>query len=204
MCCQKRKYQRTKPAGPRSLKSDIREGVRKYKEKAASEAQIKADINYLKQCTATAAIGNVNSPTKAIRAQLANTAIAQKPVTQPAQNDPFGGPSGGGGNLFNMKAARPPATEAEKAILKASITLYPIQPETPDGEAKYLDQLRTWRRVSGDAHVTKATGFPLRPGGAQVGSGECYNCGRTGHRRVDCQTTGTGKIPQPDYMFPIS
>jgi hypothetical protein len=41
----------------------IREGVRKYKEKMAHEAQIKADISFLKQRTANAAtIGNVNSP----------------------------------------------------------------------------------------------------------------------------------------------
>ena len=44
----------------------IREGVRKYKEKAASEAQMKANINYLKQRTANATAGNTNSPTKAI------------------------------------------------------------------------------------------------------------------------------------------
>jgi hypothetical protein len=52
----------------------IREGVRKHKEKAASNAQMKADINLLKQRTAGAAI---NSPTKAIQTQLANTAISQ-------------------------------------------------------------------------------------------------------------------------------
>ena len=58
----------------------IREGVRKYKEKAANDAQVKADINFLKQCIANTAIGNLNSPTKAIRTQLASTAISQQPV----------------------------------------------------------------------------------------------------------------------------
>jgi hypothetical protein len=41
----------------------ICEGVRKYREKAASDAQVKADINLLKQRTAGAV---ANSPTKAI------------------------------------------------------------------------------------------------------------------------------------------
>ena len=42
----------------------IREGVRKYKDKAASDAQVKANINLLKQRTANTTA--VNSPTKAI------------------------------------------------------------------------------------------------------------------------------------------
>ena len=54
----------------------IRKGVRKYKEKAASDAQMKADINLLKQRTAGATPGN--SPTKGIRNQLANTTITQQ------------------------------------------------------------------------------------------------------------------------------
>jgi hypothetical protein len=176
----------------------IREGVRKHKEKAANDAQMKADINLLKQRTAGSAI---NSPTKAIRTQLASTAISQQPTNRPAQSDPFSGFRGGGGNLFNTKAARPPATETEKAALRASLALYPIQPETPEGEAAYLDQLRTWRRINGDNHVSRTTGFPLRPGGAPPGSGECYNCGHTGHRRIDCQAANTQKLPLLEAIF---
>lgn len=179
----------------------IHEGVRKYKEKAASDAQVKADINFLKQRTANTNLGNVNSPTKTIRNQLANTMITQQPVGKTTQGDPFSSVGGGGGNLFNTRSPRPPATEAEKAILKASLALYPIQPDTPEGNAAYREQLRTWRRINGDNPVSKATGFPLRPGGAPPGSGECYNCGRTGHRRINCQTTGNDKIPQLEATF---
>ena len=179
----------------------IREGVRKYKEKAASDAQMKADISLLKQRTANAAMGNVDSPTKTIRTQLADTAISQPLNNRPAQSDPFGGSGGGGGNLFGTRPARPPATEAEKTALKASLALYPSQPDTREGEAAYLDQLRTWRRANGDSNVSRTTGFPLRPGGAPPGSGECYNCGRTGHRRIHCQATGPKKIPQLEATF---
>ena len=111
----------------------IREGIRKHKEKVASDAQVKADINLLKQRT-TNAMGNVNSPTKAIRTQLANTAISQQPAAQPTQSNPFSNTGGGGGNLFNARPARPPVTEDEKTTLRASLSLYPIQPETTEGE----------------------------------------------------------------------
>jgi hypothetical protein len=177
----------------------IREGVRKHKEKVASEAQMKADISLLKQRTAGVAMGNVNSPTKAIRTQLASTAISQQMGNR--QGDPFGGSGGGGGNLFGARMVRPPATEAEKAALRTSLALYPCQPDTQEGEAAYLDQLRAWRRVNGENHISKTTGFPLRPGGAPPGSGECYNCGHTGHRRIDCRAIGSKKIPQLEATF---
>jgi hypothetical protein len=179
----------------------IQEGVRKYKEKAANDAQVKADINFLKQRTANATAGSINSPTKAIRTQLASTAISQPSINRAAQGDTFSGSRGGGGNLFNNRATRPPASEAEKTMLKVSLALYPCQPETPEGEAAYLEQLRAWRRTNGDNPVSKTTGFPLRPGGAPPSSGECYNCGQTGHQRIDCQATGPKKIPQLEATF---
>jgi hypothetical protein len=179
----------------------IREGVRKYKEKADNDAQMKADITLLKQRTAGANAGNFNSPTKAIRTQLANTAISQQPAARTGRGDMFSGQSGGGGNLFNTRTPRPPATEAEKATLRTSLALYPIQLETSEGNAIYLGQLRTWRQINGDNPASKFTGFPLRPGGAPPGSGECYSCGKTGHKRMDCQATGPQKIPQLEFTF---
>ena len=46
-----------------------------------------------------------------------------------------------------------------------------------------MDQAREWRAKHGEDPVTITTGFPLRPGGAPPGSGECFGCGHIGHRR---------------------
>ena len=107
---------------------------------------MKADISYLKQRTANTTIGNVNSPTKAICTQLANTTISQQPAQCSNPTDMFGGTNSGGGNIFNTNPRMPcpPATEAEKATLRSTLTLYPMQPETQEGETVYLDQLRAW------------------------------------------------------------
>ena len=111
------------------------------------------------------------------------------------QNNPFG--SGGGqGNLFNQGQPnrRPMFTpqpqqrnlEEETKIIKDSIALYPLQPITEEGLKVYREQMNAWHQRNGNVQPTKTTGFPLRPGGAQPGSGECYKCGITGHRGLDC------------------
>jgi hypothetical protein len=56
---------------------------------------------------------------------------------------------------------------------------------------------------NGDGLITAETGFPLRPGGAEPGSGECFQCGQVGHRRDmgQCRTTainGGGQFPVSD------
>jgi hypothetical protein len=154
----------------------IYESVQKYKEKAAYDAQVKADINFLKQCTASTAIGSFNLPTKAIRTQLASTAISQQPASQFGPGDPFSGlGGGGGGNLFNTKPAWPPATEAEKATVRASLALYLIHKKA---KPYTLNNFKPGDIcINGDNQVSKSTGFPLCPGGAPPASGECYGCG---------------------------
>lgn len=51
-----------------------------------------------------------------------------------------------------------------------------------------------------NAEITAAMGFPLRPGGAPPGSGECYGCGFVGHRRNTQQCT-TGQINPRERTF---
>jgi hypothetical protein len=177
----------------------IRDGVRKHNEKIQQEAKLRAEIDALKRNT----VPNANipsTPTSAIRHQLRQTTIStpnSSSETKSANNtssNPFIARSGGRGNLFNTPSTtanqRPPPTEEDKATLRARLAAYLIQPDTAEGRAAYLDQLRAWKREFGTQRASERTGFPLRPGGAPVGSGECYQCGFTDHRRSDCVAAG--------------
>jgi hypothetical protein len=134
------------------------------------------------------------SPTAGIRNQMSRTTITTGPnqnhartVNTPA--DPFGAGAGGKGNLFPNTNTNPraPATEAQKAALRVRIAAFPMQPNTPTGLENYRDQCRTWLATFGaNQRITELTGFPLHPGGAPPGSGECYVCGKAGHSWLNC------------------
>jgi len=113
--------------------------------------------------------------------------------------NPFTSQSGGQGTLFHLPP--PPVTQADQDALNISVAAYPMQPNTQTGIAAWHGQLREWKAKNGESvEVTASTGFPLRPGGAAPGSGECYRCGLVGHRRTAQQCT-TGYINPHEHTF---
>jgi len=188
----------------------IRDGVRKYNEKTAEGAKLKEEIvKDLKHAQAVVA-----SPTAAIRTQFRNTTISQPaPVsTNPTTNaNAFGGSGGGRGNLFAQNRPpqvarmpsqpRAPATEADKAALRARLAAYPMQLDTVEGRAAYLGQLSAWKLAFPSLRPSEHTGFPLKPGGALAGSGECYKCGKEGHRHPECSANQDQLIPPLEGTF---
>ena len=126
-------------------------------------------------------------------------ATGNAPQTPTANTNPFASPSGGQGNLF--RPPPPAVTEADRDALNRSLVAYPIQPNTAAGITAWHSQLRDWKTRNGeDAQITASTGFPLRPGGAPPGSGECYGCGFVGHRRSEMRCT-TGQINNRERTF---
>ena len=110
------------------------------------------------------------------------------PQTTTNNTNLFTSQSGGQGTLFRLPP--PPVTQADRDALKISLATYPMQPNTQTGMTAWHGQLREWKaKNSESAEVTAITGFPLRPGGAPPGSGECYGCGMVGHRRTAQQCT---------------
>jgi len=107
---------------------------------------------------------------------------ALPPTTNNAS--PFISQSGGQGNLFPHPPLLP-VTQADRDVLQVSLAAYPLPPNTQVGTTMYCEQLQVWKAKHGEnTEVTASTGFPLRPGGAAPGSGECYACGMMGHCRT--------------------
>lgn len=76
-----------------------------------------------------------------------------------------------------------------------------MQPDTPEGITAYLRQLTVWRTAVPSLKLTEHTGFPLKLGGALAGSGECYRCGKEGHRRPECSANQDQLIPPLEGTF---
>ena len=115
-------------------------------------------------------------------------------ISQPVLSgvDSFSTNMGGQGKIFNTPTRCSAATrqtgmtqphnlEEETRSIRVSIALYPMQPATEKGWEMYHKQMNTWLQKNGDILPTKKTRFPLCPGGAQPGSGECFRCGLVGH-----------------------
>jgi len=190
----------------------IQDGVKKYQEEKEARERTEAAIAGL-QCIQqqqqrrlpTAPMTPVSSVSHAMQAttlgaQRSNQTTTSNPPQIGATNtNPFANSSGGQGNLFHPPP--PPVTEADRDALNRSLAAYPIQPNNAASIAAWHNQLRDWKVKNGEnAQITAITGFPLHPGGASPGSGECYGCGHVGHRRNEMRCMA-GPINNQERTF---
>ena len=157
----------------------IKEGVAEWKKDQEERQALKKRVQQLEKLTA--------SPTAPLRHQMTtfNLENNQHNPAQPTRQtpttpvNPFTSTSGGSGNIFITKSARPPPTQADKTALLARLQKYPHHPDT---EAGRQAQQAEWIKTHGiTAIVTENTPYPLRPGTCPVNSGECFTCGLLGH-----------------------
>ncbi|KAF8898593.1 hypothetical protein BD779DRAFT_1607356 [Infundibulicybe gibba] len=142
----------------------IRDGIAQHEE----QEKARAKIDQLESQISRMRISNSNS----------------RNPTPPAATQATGNPAG-------AQRPRPQLTDEERAMIRRRAAAYPLQPDTVEGRTTWEEQKRAWRAEFGEnERVSPRTGFPLRPGGAPLFSGECYQCGKTGHRRQDCTATG--------------
>ncbi|KAF5381400.1 hypothetical protein D9615_008427 [Tricholomella constricta] len=141
------------------------------------------------------------SPTRAIRAQMAQTTITTLPARPKVSNtegNPFMTTEGGRGSLTytttpqaganrGARMQRPPPTEADRVALRARIAEMVHHPDTDAGRTAHRAQQQAWATKYGpETRVTELTPYPLRPGTLPVNSNECFGCGLSGHIAPKC------------------
>ena len=193
--------------------SHIRDGVKKYQKEKEEKERVESMIASLRhtqqqqqrrQVPPTAPLSPMSSASNAMQSMAIGTQrttpATTSNVTQPAaptNSNPFTNTAGGRGNLFNQPQT---ITNDDREALARSLTYYPLQPNTTEGRETWQQQLQDWKAKNGEGQITAATGFPLRPGGAEPGSGECFLCGKVGHRR-DSGQCNTPPINGRERMF---
>ena len=180
--------------------SHIRDGMKKHQKEKEEKERMESMIASLRhtqqqqqqqqrrQPQPTAPLSPMSHASNAMQSMAIRTtrvapAVTTNATTQAsaANTNPFVNSGGGQGNLFRQPP--PPITNADREALQQSLARYPLQANTTEGNNTWLGQIRDWRAKHGEGPVTAVTGFPLRPGGAAPGSGECFGCGMVGHRR---------------------
>jgi hypothetical protein len=163
----------------------VREGVAKAK-KAKEMERVVSELarNRSTPTTSTTLISKM-------AAQLARAGLQSlsQPVRNPPPVNPFGGEGGGKGNLFT-----PPVQlgENNKARLErvAARLSHALLADNAAGRAEYTRRINIWNAQFGGVRVLlECTGYPLSPGTAALGSGECFGCGKVTtpyHRRAEC------------------
>jgi hypothetical protein len=92
---------------------------------------------------------------------------------------------------FNRQPAQPQEpliiSDETRAAVRLTITHLAHHPNTSAGHTAYAAQIAQWNAKWGVAtRIRPETGYPLKPGTAIIGSGECFGCGTHGHSSRSC------------------
>lgn len=94
-----------------------------------------------------------------------------------------------------------PAGNQLVALAQQAIAANQPPEATDEGQRQYTTAYNSWMtKYGGDKRPDFGTDhFPLTPGSSPMGSGECFQCGHTGHMGRDC--VSTNKIPQQEATW---
>jgi hypothetical protein len=84
----------------------------------------------------------------------------------------------GGYQAYGSRGAFAPRVQMSHAQILERAALVPQRPNTESGMRQYKADVSLWHRSYGmDGAPSLERPYPLRPGTAILGSGECYSCG---------------------------
>ncbi|KAF5339502.1 hypothetical protein D9758_016377 [Tetrapyrgos nigripes] len=139
------------------------------------------------------------TPTRGLTNHFATANLGTNGPTYGGFRGGFGGASSRGrgrfgfaqrGGLFGpAQRGYTRITEEQRTTLRQNVTALPRHPNTTAGRQAYETQKAEWsQRWGGNATpVTYERPYPLEPGTSNVCTGECFQCGKCGHRGDMCQ-----------------
>ncbi|KAJ7053888.1 hypothetical protein C8F01DRAFT_1165178 [Mycena amicta] len=175
----------------------LREGVEEAKAKKDKEMQMEKRIRELANVqTKTTPM----TPMSKLSNQLNAAALKTPKQTGASGRDTFGG-GGGRGNLFT-----PPQALDEAGIqkLRELVARMTVPQATKAGRDFYKAQVEAWDREYGKRNpraLLEEVGYPLSPGTAVPGTGECFRCGQLTAPRHGRETCGAEEIPRLETSF---
>jgi hypothetical protein len=91
-------------------------------------------------------------------------------------------------NQSTMRPRGQPPTQEEQDAVRAHVNKLTHHPDTPGGQAAYVEQVKHWEMQWGrGTRCSEQTPYPLMPGTVQICLGECFRCSAHSHISPECQ-----------------
>ncbi|KAF9232043.1 hypothetical protein BU15DRAFT_81671 [Melanogaster broomeanus] len=91
-----------------------------------------------------------------------------------------------------------------RAQVLERVASVPQRPNTETGIRQYETDVEAWHKANGtEAIPNLARPYPLRPGTAVAGSGECYSCGLVTEPPISAATVQRQEVPYRQQVTPV-
>ncbi|RXW18472.1 hypothetical protein EST38_g7385 [Candolleomyces aberdarensis] len=175
----------------------VKEGVEEYMREQKEKEESRARVKMLEALPATSMA--------ALTQQMAAVNVGGNMQQQGGGGR---GAFGGGGQLRRAlpgngpRPAAQPVTPDLQAKIRAALAAMPHHPDMVEGRQAHKEQQLEWARKHGaTAWVTEDMPYPLRPGTAPVCSGECFRCGKVGHRGAECAVPRENQLMRSEQAW---
>jgi hypothetical protein len=176
----------------------VKDGVEEYMREQKEKEELRARVKMLKALPAT----SIAALTQQMAAVTMGGGIQQQGG---GGRGVYGGSSGQPRRVLPGNGPRPaaqPVTLELQAKIRAALAAMPHHPDIVKGRQAHKEQQLEWARKHGvTAWVTEDTPYQLHPGTAPVCSGECFRCGKVGHRGVECAVPRESQLMRSEQAW---
>ncbi|KAJ7265606.1 hypothetical protein C8J57DRAFT_1511366 [Mycena rebaudengoi] len=135
------------------------------------------------------------TPTRGLTAAFSGMAASSPARKDPVRRTLF---PAAVANTATPRGPYRPDAERMQMLLASPVT---IHPRNAAGMAAYAQQLTTYNQKHGTLKPSEDRPYPLTPGTAPIGSGECHKCGLMGHFSAECTTASNLLVPDVELRW---